>query len=202
MIFPMIELLKKIPALMEWLVPLMVFLTGAGFLRMLSWLKQFRKQVVAEATTATMDAMISQGMLAAIANLDPKGYFTLDLEYEAGGKDHLPVLRDRFLRISQNTVALVLDSSAKGTILSMVCQGHGRVESHRHAGSEELTVIQGTVTCLKTGEVYRAGDRRLTEPGVYHGAALHDATCILVHLPPLPTAAERPVSLRNQTILA
>ena len=194
----MIELLEKIPALMEWLIPLLVFLTGSGFLRMLSCLKRFRKQVVAEATTATMDAMIAQGMQAAIADIDPKGYHTLDLDYEAGGKDCLPVLRDRFLRIAQNTLALVLDSSAKGTILSMVCKGHGRVESHRHAGAEELTVIQGTVTCLKTGEVYRAGDRRVTEPGVYHGAALHDATCILMHLPPLPTGAERPVSFRNQ----
>jgi len=148
-----------------------------------------------EATTASVQAVVARNLKAITDRLDPESFFTLDLRFPNGETLHVPVVIGKPLGYLENITLMVTSHNKAGTFLIMECKGFGRITEHSHSTTEEVTVLSGTMTCLATGRVYKTGDKWVIPPHTLHGANCQDLLASVYHHPPLPTAAERPVSL-------
>lgn len=173
------------------------FLTVAGGFTLWAWrlIRGMRREMV-EATTGCMQRLIKASLLREAARRDPKDYYTLDIEFEGGHRMAVPMFLGYRVLVAENVEMAVNDHTAEQTELGLWCDGFGALKKHRHSETcERIHVERGTVTCMETGVIYRAGETWVIEPGSWHSAVFQDCYCRIIHRPPLPTAATRPVNL-------
>lgn len=157
---------------------------------------KLRTKQFIDATTAAVQAIIAARMRSMIEDRDPKTYYTMDLSFPDGNKLAVPMIPGVPVRVLENVDVTVIHHGPQETILSLVCDGFGHIGEHCHEmTSERIEIKRGTMTDVKSGRVYRAGDVWEIPAGESHGAVFQDVIALLYHKPPLPTAAERPVNL-------
>lgn len=173
------------------------FLTVAGGFTLWAWrlIRGMRREMV-EATTGCMQRLIKASLLREAARRDPKDYYTLDIEFEGGHRMAVPMFLGYRVLVAENVEMAVNDHTDEQTELGLWCDGFGALKKHRHSETcERIHVERGQVTCIETGVIYRAGETWVIEPGSWHSAIFQDCYCRIIHRPPLPTAAVRPVNL-------
>lgn len=181
----------------QFLAGLAAFLTvGCTFVAWAwHWLRNVRADVI-EATTGCMQRIIKASLLREASKRDPGEYYTLDIEFEGGHRMAVPMFLGVRVLVSENIEMAVNDHTREQTELGLWCEGFGALKKHRHGENcERILVERGTVTCVETGVVYRAGETWVIEPGQWHSAVFQDCYCRVIHRPPLPTATVRPVNL-------
>ena len=147
-------------------------------------------------TSSAMQKLIAAGHLAVVKELDPKSYFTLELEFPGGPKMRVPMVQGRPLGMLENITVEVTHVTSERTTATLVCNGFGHVDMHCHpTHHERIRVDAGTMTCLLTGRIFREGDVWDVPAGEMHGAHFQDAVLILHYTPPLPRASEHPVNV-------
>ena len=190
-------ILSSLGPLGQFLAGLAVFLTAAGtfILSLWKWLRGVRRDMV-EATTAAMQRMIKESLLHCVSRLDPASYYTLDVHFAGGLTMAVPMIPFQELLVSENIRMAVIDHNATQTTLSLRCKGPGHLPPHHHETTcETIEVRSGYVTHLETGRRYGPGETWVIEQGEIHSAFFENCTCLVIHRPPLPTAAVRPVDL-------
>ena len=156
----------------------------------------FRREVI-KVNTACMNRLIKQGLEHEASKWNPSDYYTLDIEFQSGHRLHVPMFPGRSMIVQENVEMCVNDHSEEFTELGLRCTGIGNIDKHRHATNiEVIHVERGTVTCLETGNIYRAGDIWTIEPGEWHSATFQHCYCRVIHKPCLPTAADSPMDLK------
>lgn len=149
-----------------------------------------------DANTHAVQQILAKQLLKDIDELDPEKYYTLDFKFPTGEFLHIPLVTNKSLTILENIKMTVLSHNEESTLITLTCTGFGTIPEHCHEYTcEEIKILKGTMTCLKTGKRYVAGDVWSIQAKEFHGAYLHNCVAILIHKPPLPTAYERPVNL-------
>jgi hypothetical protein len=191
--------LTTIGPLGQFLGGLAAFLTVAFalFAWVWKWVGGAKREII-EATTASMNRLIASNMLDACAGYPPEDYYTLDVNWEGGLSLMVPMFPFRELLVSENIRMCVINHDAEGTTMSLRCKGFGHFPRHHHATTcETIEVRTGHITHLETGRKYGPGEVWFIPPGEVHSAVLDNCSLIVVHRPPLPTAAIRPVDLSS-----
>lgn len=132
-------------------------------------------------------------------DVDPSTYLTLDFRQTSGPTEifvplHRDIISKPLLGLRLRLVAAFPDS----TEYEIDTREHPlpvRLPWHHHDGTESVTVIQGTLTDLHTGRVYRAGETWEITPGKAHHSEFLRAWCAAKMRPPLPTGTTRPFRL-------
>jgi quercetin dioxygenase-like cupin family protein len=151
-----------------------------------------------ESNNQVYQKIITKQMLREIEDLDPDKFYTMDFKFPSGEFLHVPMIPNKPLTVLENIKMTVLAHDEEATILTMTCKGFGHIPEHCHEFTcEEVKVIRGTITCIKTGKTYGRGDVWYIPPQEFHGAHLHNCVAIVTHKPPLKTAAERPVNMES-----
>lgn len=164
------------------------------------WLsvKRHKKQTetLVAATTGAVQAFIARQMLQFIDGRDPNSYYTLELLFPCGETLRTPMIPGVPITVLENIAVTVTAHSKSETIATLVCKGFGHIGMHAHPNHHEsIRVETGTITCMATGRIYREGEVWEVPPGEMHGAHFADCVLIIRYHPPLPTAAQHPVSL-------
>lgn len=183
------------------------FLSGAAAVAIPLWAAAtwtFRRLVrknekdLVDATTASVQRLIKDRMLASIEDLDARTYYTLDVNFANGLSMTVPMIPRHPLHVLENITIEVIDHSADNTLLFLKCEGFGHIGPHDHGYTcETIEVRSGVITHLETGRQYRTGDVWVIPAGEVHSATFQDCTAFIVHRPSLPTAKERPVDLEQ-----
>ncbi len=151
-----------------------------------------------ESNNQVYQKIITKQMLREIENLDPDNYYTMDFKFPSGEFLHVPMIPNKSLTVLENIKMTVLSHDEESTILTLTCKGFGNIPEHCHEYTcEEVKIIRGTITCIKTGKTYIRGDVWYIPPREFHGAHLHNCVAIITHKPPLLTASERPVNMND-----
>lgn len=159
------------------------------------WVRSAKRELI-EATTGCMQRIIRASLEREASKREPHDYYTLDIEFEGGHRMAVPMFPGTRMLVSENVEMAVQDHNSEYTEIGLWCEGFGALKKHRHAETcERVHVERGTVTCVETGVVYRQGETWVIEPGAWHSAVFQDCYCRIIHRPPLPTAAIRPVDL-------
>jgi len=191
-------LMQHIGAMGQFLVGITAFLTMAGGFTLWAWsmLRKIKREVI-EATSAHIFRIIRTALEREAGRHDPSEYYTLEIAFEGGHVMAVPMFNGTRMLIAENVEMAVSDHTKTQTELGLWCEGIGSLVRHRHMEScETVHVERGTVTCLETGVIYRAGDVWHIEQGEWHSATFHDCYCRIIHRPPLLTAAVRPMNLQ------
>lgn len=161
------------------------------------WVRSAKRELI-EATTGCMQKIIRATMEREASKREPHEFYTLDIEFEGGHHMAVPMFPGLRVLVSENISMAVQDHNHEYTELGLWCNGFGALTKHRHTDTcERIHVERGTVTCFETGVIYRAGETWVIEPGAWHSAIFADCYCRIIHRPPLPTAAVRPVDLES-----
>ena len=192
----MLEFITNLGPLGQFLVGLAETATvvGAFALWLWKWLRWLRRDMM-EATTSAMQRMIKDALLHSVSRLDPASYYTLDVHFAGGLTLAVPMIPFQELLVSENIRMAVIDHNATQTTLSLRCKGPGHLPPHHHETTCETEVRSGYVTHLEACRRYGPGETWVIEQGEIHSAFFENCTCFVIHRPPLPTAAVRPVDL-------
>jgi len=149
-----------------------------------------------ESNNQIYQKIITKQMLREIEDLDPDKFYTMDFKFPSGEFLHVPMIPNTPLTVLENIKMTVLAHDEEATILTLTCKGFGNIPEHCHEFTcEEVKIIRGTMTCIKTGKTYVRGDTWYIPPQEFHGAHLHNCVAIVTHKPPLMTASKRPVNM-------
>ncbi len=160
------------------------------------WAARTRMEILDAATTAGIQAAIKQHLEGLAEKEDPSNYFTLDVHFEGGLMMAVPMFKGAGALVAENIIMRVARHGKDYTALDFQCHGFGHVPKHYHANTcETIQVMEGVVTDLLTGTIYRHGDTWTVPPGEIHAATFDNCWCIITHHPCLPTAKERPLDL-------
>lgn len=155
-----------------------------------------------ESNNQVYQKIITKQMMREIEDLDPEKFYTMDFKFPSGEFLHVPMIPNKPLTVLENIKMTVLAHDQESTILTLTCKGFGNIPEHCHEYTcEEVKIIRGTMTCLKTGKTYVRGDVWYIPPKEFHGAHLHNCVAIVTHKPPLLTASERPVNMQAINIV-
>lgn len=182
---------------LKFLIAVLTFLVTAGgaFVAFLKWLRAWRDTMV-RATTGYMQQLIKRTLEREALKRDPSEFWTLGIEFEGGHKMAVPMFPGFRVMVAENIEMAVQDHGKDQTELGLWCEGFGTLKRHCHSDNcETVHVERGTVTHLETGRVYRKGETWTIEQGEWHSALFADCYCRVIHRPPLPSAAVRPVNL-------
>jgi hypothetical protein len=178
------------------LITVLWSITVFMFSKLSTRLSKDRTKEIIDATTRSMQLWIKRQMQQLTDGRDPKLYFTLAIHFNNNMRLAIPMIPRIPILVSENVWMAVVSHTSHATILSLTCQGFGNLPVHMHPHTcETIEVKEGTMTCLLTGKVYRAGDFWKIEAGEAHGAHFWDFVGFVTHRPPLPTADVCPVSL-------
>lgn len=148
--------------------------------------------------TALLKAIASK-IERQIARKDKSTYVTLD--YRMDGQDtflRVPLLYEEIVELPQGLRLQLVDHDKLRTKYSISTIGFAapvRLHWHYHEEAEVLHVIEGTVTDILTGRIYRAGEIWPIPPGVRHAADFTEAYALATVRPPLPLASVAPAML-------
>lgn len=148
------------------------------------------------ATRASYQELLTNKLIAEAESLNPDKYYTLDFRFPDGNFLYIPMIPNKTLTVLENIKMTYFIQDKESTIIIVKCKGYGHIPEHCHETSyEEIKIIEGTMTCIKTGKTYVKDDVWVIPPKEYHGAHLHNCIAIFTYNPHLPKASERPVNL-------
>lgn len=169
------------------------------------WISRSEKRCKEELaiTRAAVLKAIAGKIERQIARKDKTSYVTLD--YRMDGQDgflRIPLLYEEIVEPLQGLRLQLVDHDKLRTKYSISTIGHHapvRLHWHYHEEAEVIHVIEGTVTDVLTGHIYRAGDIWPIEPGTRHAADFTEAYALATVRPPLPLASVAPAMLDGIT---
>ena len=190
--------------LMSWnqlLLAIITFLTTIGGVLALvrKWIKTDKSDI--ENAFKNSLQTNADDLAKDFRDVDPNTYLTLDFRQTTGPTEifvplHRDIISRPLLGLRLRLVAAFEDS----TEYEIDTREHPlpvRLPWHHHDGTESVTVIQGTLTDLHTGRIYRAGETWEITPGKPHHSEFLRAWCAAKMRPPLPNGTTRPIRLTN-----
>lgn len=165
------------------------------------WISRAEKRCKAEILITRTDVLkaIGSKIERQIARKDKTTYVTLD--YRMDGQDgflRVPLLYEEIVEPLQGLRLQLVDHDKHRTKYSISTIGFAapvRLHWHYHEEAEVLHIIEGTVTDISTGRIYRAGEIWPIAPGVRHAADFCEAYALATVRPPLPLASVAPALL-------
>lgn len=158
-----------------------------------------RTDAVAKRVESVMSLLVRRltSQMAAAGEKDPHGCLTLDFATPNGTRLRVPIPRFEKIEVWEGVwMSQQLGAPADASLLLLECPSLSALPDHLHWESvEEATVISGSMTDLKTGRIFHAGESWTIPSGEVHSASFHRAVVLLKIKPPLPTAAQAPVQL-------
>jgi hypothetical protein len=154
------------------------------------------------ATRAAYQELLNKQLIAETENLHPEKYYTLDFRFPDGNFMHIPMVPNKTLTVMENIKMTYFIQDKESTIIIVKCKGYGHIPEHCHETSfEEVKIVEGTMTCVKTGKTYVKDDVWIIPPKEYHGAHLYNCIAIFTYNPQLPKASERPINLQASDVV-
>lgn len=193
----LLSLLNSLGPIGQFLAGLAAFLgvTSGFFLWLRRWLTHASTHIT-QATSAQIQCFIAEQLSEAAAAADPASFYTLDVNLENGLTMAVPMFPFREMIVSENIRMAVIHHSGESTTLLLRCPGVGHLQRHFHASTcETIEVRSGHVTHIETGRRYGPGETWIIPQGEIHSALFENCCLLIVHKPPLPTAAQVPVNL-------
>lgn len=156
-------------------------------------------KALVSATRADLLKAIASNMERQFADLDKATYVTLDYRMDGDVSClRIPLCYNRVTECLQGMRLQLVEHSKTETVYSVSTLGYHapiRLHWHYHEEMEMVQVIRGTVTDVKTGVRYEAGQTWMISPGERHIADFSDAYVLCTVRPPLPFATEHPMNL-------
>lgn len=153
-------------------------------------------------TRAAYQELLNKQLVTETENLNPEKYYTLDFKFRDGNFLHIPMVPNKTLTVMENIKMTYFLQENNSTIIIVKCKGYGHIPDHCHETSyEEVKIVEGTMTCVKTGKTYVKDDVWIIPPKEYHGAHLYNCIAIFTYNPQLPKATERPINLEASDIV-
>lgn len=199
-----LEMIAFIDKTELWLKLVIALASLAGTSGLAAWIvsalkrsfAQNTREIIAEATTAGIQAAIKRNLEARYEEEDPAKTLTLDVHFPNGYVLLVPLFQGAAL-VAENLVMRVAMQNKEFTALDLKAIGFGHLPPHFHATTcETIEIRTGSMTHLETGNIYRPGQTAVFAPGEMHSATFEPGTwCIVTHRPSLPSAKDRPANL-------
>jgi hypothetical protein len=148
-------------------------------------------------------AATQKNIMAVAAVADQSKVFTLDIMFERGIYVSLPIIVGTTYSPWPGLEMTGIRSRRDATHYSLQTTQPVTLVRHSHEEHECVEVIDGSMTDLDSGKVFRAGEVWEIAPGLDHRVYFEAAGLYLVTIrPPLPHASERPINVDRLAELA
>jgi hypothetical protein len=186
-------LLSGMAALMAVMLAALRFLQDRSERR----IKTHHEQTVATTMREVLREMARQ-TLRDIEGVPLREIYCLDVRLQSGRVMGIPMVLRRWVQYLPGLSLMLTRTDREETEFFMEVSSPSFLPWHSHEEQESIWVIRGWMTDMSSGKRYGAGEFWKIDPEAMHRAWFEAGTlCRVVVRPPLLTAKERPVDLRD-----
>jgi hypothetical protein len=176
--------------------------TALGFVKF--WQDRSERRIMKhqEQTMANTMRGILRGLAAQtmrqIAGVPAEQIYSLDVRLRSGECLRVPLLEKTWVQYLPSLSLMLIRSNKIETEFLMDVTDPSFLPWHSHTGTEEVTIIRGSMIDLSTGHRYAIGETWQIPAEQWHRAQFEAGTlCRVVLRPPLETAAVNPIDLSH-----